>query len=259
MTALIVSSRTFMADSATLGERALRRGWRNPATVVGAVVFPLLFFGLFRLVMGKIMTSRGFDYQQALPPTIVIQAMLFAAMSSAFYVAEDRLLGFSARLRSMPMSRLAPIVGRAIGDVGRAALSLVAVMLVGVLTGMRFSGGVTGVAMFVLLSLWFAFAAGLGMGLLGAIASSPQGAVSVATIPYLPLLMLSSGFAPVEDFPGWLQPFVRWQPVSVVVEAMRASTLGVDVVARYLEAVAWLVAMTLVFSFFAARALGRNS
>lgn len=205
---------SLVADSRVLGARAITRSLRNPATIAGAVIFPLLFFALFNIVMRRVMEGRGFDYRQLLPPTIVAQAMLFTGMSSTYYVAADRLSGFIARLRSLPIHRAAPIVGRAVGDVTRSAGSVVVVTVVGVITGMRFEAGVAGAAGFVAVALAFAVVVSLAMGLLGYVASSPQAAVSMASIPYLPLLMLSSGFAPVADFPGWLQPFVRWQPVT---------------------------------------------
>jgi ABC-2 type transport system permease protein len=200
------------------------------------------------------MTSRGFDYRQLLPPTIVAQAMLFCGMSSAYYVAGDRLTGFSARLRALPIHRAAPQVGRSIGDLARAALSLAVVIGVGVLSGMRFRAGWGGFVGFVVVALAFALATSLAMGLLGHVASSPSAAVSMASVPYLPLLMLSSGFAPVDDFPGWLQPFVEWQPVTCVIDALRALAGDGDIVATVGPALAWSGGVAVVSAALGARA-----
>lgn len=248
-----------VADSRLLGTRAITRSRRNPATIMGAVFFPLLFFLLFNVVMRRVMEARGFDYRQLLPPTIVVQAMLFGGMSSAYYVADDRLTGFMARLRSLPVNRAAPIVGRAVGDVARAVLSLVVVVAVGVATGMRFRGGAVATAGFFLLALAFALVVALGMGLLGYRASSPQAAASVASIPYLPLLMLSSGFVPVADFAGWLQPLVRWQPVTCTIDALRALA-GEDAIGPPLaRSLIWLAGLGLLFAALGSRAIRRAS
>lgn len=250
---------SLVPDSRLLGARAVTRSRRNPATIAGAVFFPLLFFLLFNVVMRRVMDARAFDYRQLLPPTIVAQAMLFCGMSSAYYVADDRVTGFIGRVRSLPVHRAAPIVGRAVGDLTRALLSLVVVVAVGVVAGMGFEAGVPGALGFVLLALAFALVVSLGMGLLGYTASAPQAAASVASIPYLPLLMLSSGFVPVDDFPDWLEPVVRWQPVTCTIDALRALTGEGAIGAPLARSAAWLVGLGLAFAVLGARAFRRSS
>ncbi|MEM9711210.1 MAG: ABC transporter permease [Actinomycetota bacterium] len=244
------------AGSALLGQRAIERSRRNPASVLGAVVFPLLFFALFNVVLRRVMDAQGFDYVQLLPPTIVVQAMLFAGMSSAYYVADDRLSGITERFASLPIGRAAPAIGRALGDLARAAISLVVVIGVGVAAGMRFDAGLVWIPLFVLVALLFSLAVALGMGLLGLSASSPEAAVSLATIPYLPLLMLSSGFAPIENFPDWLEPIVRNQPVTVTIDALRALAGDGDISSTVPVALAWTVGLAVLFAAVGVRVIG---
>lgn len=250
--------RTLAADTLILGARSVLRSQRNPATMISAFILPLLFFALFFVVMRRVMAAQGFDYVQLLPPTIVAQAMLFAGMSSAYYVAADRLSGITARLRSMPLHRAAPILGRSVGDLIRSLISLVPITVVGVIVGMRFDNAV-GVVGFTLIALAFGLVASLGMGLIGYVASSPDAAVSIASMPYLPLLMLSTGFVPVENFPGWLQPFVEWQPVTAVIDALRAFTGEGDIGSTLPVAAAWMGGLALLFAALGARAFKRTS
>ncbi|MEM9464858.1 MAG: ABC transporter permease [Actinomycetota bacterium] len=245
---------SLVTDGSILGRRALTRILRNPASIISATVMPLLFFGLFNLVMGRIMDARGFDYTQLLPSTVVVQAMLFTAMATSYNIADDVLSGVVGRFRSMPIHPLAPLLGRAIGDVVRGFFSLVLVLGVGVIVGMRFEAGVAWVPVYIGVGLLFVLAASLVMGLIGFRASSPEAAVSIASIPYLPLLMLSTGFAPVDDFPGWLQPFVEHQPVSVTIDALRALSGTGDIGETVTIAVIWLVGLSAVFAVLGARA-----
>ena len=245
-----------VAGSALLGQRAIERSRRNPASVLGAVVFPLLFFALFNVVLRRVMDAQGFDYVQLLPPTIVVQAMLFAGMSSAYYVADDRLSGITERFASLPIGRAAPAIGRALGDLARAAVSLVVVIGVGVAAGMRFDAGLVWIPLFVLVALLFSLAVALGMGLLGLSASSPEAAVSLATVPYLPLLMLSAGFAPIENFPDWLEPIVRNQPVTVTIDALRALAGDGDISSTVPVALAWTVGLAVLFAAVGVRVIG---
>ena len=249
---------SLVAGTRLLAARAITRASRNPASILGAIVFPLLFFALFNIVMRRVMSAQDFDYVQLLPSTILAQAMLFAGMSSAYYIADDRLSGFTTRLRSLPIHRAAPIVARSVGDLVRALVSLVVVTAVGVAAGMRFDsvGGLVG---FVALGLGLALMISLGMGLLGYVASSPEAALSIASLPYLPLIMLSSGFVPVENFPGPMQPLVEWQPITCVIDTLRALAAGGDVGAKLPAALAWIFGLGVVFAALGARAFKRAS
>ncbi len=240
-----------------LGARSVRGSSRNPASILGAIIFPLLFFALFNIVMRRIMAANDFDYVQLLPSAIVVQATLFAAMSSAYYIANDRLTGFTARLRSMPIHPTAALFGRAFADSARGLISIAAVLIVGVATGMRFEAGLGWLPVYVLVAVLFLIGAALTLGLIGYLAPSPEGASAIASIPYLPLLMLSSGFAPVEDFPSWLQPFVEWQPVTVTIDALRALTGTGDIGTTVPKSIGWSLLLVVVCGFVGSRQMRR--
>lgn len=251
--------RALFNDTRLLGGRAIVLGFRNPATLFGAVLFPLLFLGLFNIVTRKIMLARGFDYQQLLPSTVVVQAMMFAGMASASYVATDRLSGLMSRLRSLPIHRLAPLTGRAVGDLTRSTVSILTILAVGLATGMRIHTGLVGFISYVLFGLLFALTCSLGFGLIGYRAQSPQAAVSLASLPYLPLLMISTGFAPAGDFPEWLQPIVRWQPVSAAIDALRAIASGNDVTEHVARGAAWCIGLIVLFGLLGTRSIRRSA
>ncbi|MEM7341079.1 MAG: ABC transporter permease [Actinomycetota bacterium] len=242
-----------------LGERAVIRSSRNSASIIGAIVFPLLFFALFMLVMQRVMSSRGFDYRQQLPSAIVIQAMLFTAMSSTYYVADDRLSGIMARLRSLPLAGYAPLLGRSLADVARALVSITVVLIVGAIVGMRFEDGLIWLPAYIGVAVLFTMAMSLLLGLIAYMSPSVEGAVSIATIPYLPMIMLSSAFAPIEDFPDWLEPIVRWQPVTVTIDTLRALAGTGDVAEPLMASIAWSVGLILVAGALGARAVRRTT
>ncbi|MEM7091735.1 MAG: ABC transporter permease [Actinomycetota bacterium] len=246
-----------VADTSILARRAIVRSARNPASIMSAVLFPLLFLGLFNLVMRRVMAAQGFDYAQLLPSTVVIQAMMFAGMSAAYYVADDRTTGMLSRLRSLPIHRASPLLARTFADAARSLLSIAVVVGVGVATGMRFTAGAAAAAGYVLVAVAFAVTMSLGMGLIGLVAPTRDSAASLASIPYLPLIMLSSGFAPVDDFPGWLQPFVEWQPVTSAIDALRALAGDGDISTTVTRTVMWSVVLVLVFTAMSVRLTDR--
>jgi ABC-2 type transport system permease protein len=78
-------------------------------------------------------------------------------------------------------------------------------------------------------------------------------------LPYLPLLMLSTGFVPLEGFPGWIQPVVQWQPVSLTVDALRALSSGGPTAQPVARAVAALTVLLVGFGVLSTRAFRRAS
>ncbi len=249
-----MSSRpSLVRDTTVLGGRAIALWTRNPASMASALIFPIVFFTLFNLVARRMMTARGFDYAQLLPATVVVQAMFFTAMSAAYWVASDRLTGMTPRLSSMPVHRAAPMLARSVSEMTRGVISVVVLLIVGVIAGMRFQVGIQGALGFVAVALVFVAVTSMGMGLIGAMGSTPEAASSLASVPYLPLLMLSNGFVPVEDFPGWLQGFARHQPVTRTIDLMWALIDGGPTLEPFWWWVGWMVVLGVVFTVLAAR------
>jgi ABC-2 type transport system permease protein len=74
-----------------------------------------------------------------------------------------------------------------------------------------------------------------------------------------PLTFLSSAFVPVDTMPGWLQAFAAHQPVTYVIDTMRALALGGPDAASLWPALAWIAGLIVVFAPLAVRAYQRAS
>jgi len=74
-----------------------------------------------------------------------------------------------------------------------------------------------------------------------------------------PLTFLSSAFVQIQSMPGWLQAFANNQPVTYVINTMRAMALGGPIEANLLKSVAWLIGIFVVFGPLAVRAYKRAS
>lgn len=244
-------------DGLLLGGRTITMMTRRPASLMGALVFPLLFFLLFLTVFGATMERIGVDYVQYLVPAIVIQAMFFTAMSSALLTAEDAASGMLSRLRSMPVARSAPLTGILCADLCRAAVSLTVLVVAGVVLGFRFDAGPAGAAGFLALVLLFLLVAVAAYSALGLGLRSVEAVQAVLFLPYFPLLMVSTCFAPATVFPGWLQPVVRHSPISETAAALRALTAGGPTLRPVVGAAIWLVTLLIVFTVLASRAFGK--
>lgn len=248
-----------LRDGAILVRRNLVHLRRNPASIASMSVMPLIFLFGFFAVLGRSMDDLGIDYAQYLPPIIVVQAMFFTAISSAYFLAADRSAGVLERYRSLPMHRWSVVVGRLGADAVRALVSMAIVVAGASLLGFRFGAGAAAAIGFAACALLFALVAAAGCALVGLTARSAEAATSTLMLPYLPLLMLSTGFVPLSGFPGWIQPFVQWQPVSLTVDALRSLSSGGPTARPVAEAAIALGVLGVFFSWRSASAFRRMS
>jgi len=63
-----------------------------------------------------------------------------------------------------------------------------------------------------------------------------------------PLMLASTAFAPVETMPGWLQPFVTYQPISTTSDAVRGLANGMAVGNDILLTLIWIAVLLVVFA-----------
>ncbi len=250
---------SLLADTRQLAGRHLRLMSRRPASIMGAILFPLVFAFLFFTVLGRVMERSGIDYTQYLLPAVVAQAMFFSAMSASAWAAEDAAGGMVDRLRSMPISRAAPVLSLLVGELIRSLLSIIVLVVAGYLFGFRFERGWGSALLFVLIALGLAAAACTAYLVLGFAIGKAETAEIIGGLLYYPFLLVSNLFVPTAAFPGWLQPIVENQPVSRVAEALRAlSTDTGDPAQTSWIALAWILALLAGFALLAPWAFARR-
>lgn len=231
----------------------------NVRTVLSTVVFPLVFFFGFLAVLSRLLDAQGIDAANYLVPAVVVQAMFFAAIASAFFLAADRTSGMLARFRSMPIHRGSVIAARLVADAARSVIAVVVVVVAGMMMGFRFEAGFVAAVGFFVVAVCFALVLAAGTGTIGLVASDPEAVASTLMLPYLPLLMLSTAFVPADTFPGWLEPIVSASPVTATVDALRALAAGGPTATPMWKVVAWLVGLLAVFTVTAIRAFRRST
>jgi ABC-2 type transport system permease protein len=188
--------------------------------VIGSIVFTVGFYLPLKNIMGAVQPMSS--YAQYLTPLIVLQAIFFAAVSAAFRSAMDALQGINRRFRAMPMARLTPLAARMTASIYRCVVALIVSLVCGHIIGFRFHGGTWHTAGFVLLALVIGAALALMGDLIGAATRNPEATAPLLLVPQVTLGLASVGLQPVERFPGWIQPFVRDQPLSQFLNALRA-------------------------------------
>jgi ABC-2 type transport system permease protein len=228
-------------------------GTLRDADLLFAVLAPVGCFLGFTLALGNLIDTGQMTYPQYVLPVVIVQAMLFGAMTTADRAARDRLSGFGVRLRTLPIPAVVPLAARMLYCLIRAVIALVAGIAVASVFGFRMAGGLNYGVMFVVIVLAFAMAVCLGADALGSRIGSVESSSQLLLLPQLLLVLLSTGMAPAESFPAWLGPFVRYQPVSQVTETLRALAGGHVAAAGLSATVAWCVGLLALFGGLALR------
>jgi ABC transporter DrrB family efflux protein len=213
--------------TSTLGvaKRSLLKFLRTPQLVVLGTIQGGMFLLIFRYVFGGAIGAGGLDYVNFLVPGFVTTGILFSGMGAATGMAEDLEQGFVDRLRSLPIPRSAVLAGRALADTAMQVWGLVITTAIGFAVGFRIHGSVAqALAAFGLLVL-LGFAFEWLFITLGLLAGNAQGAQGMALLIF-PLTFVSSAYVPVQSMPSWLQAVAEHQPITVMVDAVRALTQG---------------------------------
>jgi ABC-2 type transport system permease protein len=189
--------------------------------IAASIMFTVGFYIPLKQIMGA--SGLGMSsYAQYLMPLIALQAIAFASLSAAFRSATDSVLGINRRFKAMPIASLTPSASRMSASMYRCSIALAVSLVCGHVIGFRFYGGWAHTVGFCLLVLLLGAALSLLGDVIGAAMENPEATAPLMLLPQLILGFLSVGVEPAERFPSWIQPFVRNQPASQEVYALRA-------------------------------------
>ena len=250
-------ARWAVSDALVMTRRNLLVWMRVPAYIVFTVVQPVILVLLFRYVFGGAIQAPGSGgYVNYLMPGIIGQTAAFATFATAIALAQEATKGVIDRFRAMPMARSAVLAGRLIADSIRMLIVILVIIGVGYAVGFRFENGVGGAVGMVLLAEAFGIAVCSVSAFVGLAIKDEESVQAFGLIWIFPLTFVSSAFVPIASMPDWLQVFAKNQPVTLVINAMRAMALGgpqFPLNPALWESVAWLAGVLIVFVPLAVR------
>jgi ABC-2 type transport system permease protein/oleandomycin transport system permease protein len=248
-------------DAMTLTRRELMVWARNPAFIFFTIIQPVMFVLLFRYVFGGAIPVQGIPggYVNFLMPGIIAQSAAFASFGTAIALARQLQRGVIDRFRAMPMARSAVLLGRLIGDTVRLAVTVLVILGVGYAVGFRFQNGVGPAILMLLLAVLLGATICTVSAYVGLAIKDEESVGSFGLVWLFPLTFVSSAFVPIGSMPGWLQAFATNQPITIVINEMRALALGGPLALHAWQSALWLAAIIAVFVPLAVRAYRRAS
>jgi len=246
-------------DTGVMVKRSLLHIRQDMEQLLGLTIQPIMFVVLFRYVFGGAIQTGGTSYINFLMAGIFVQTAAFGSTVTGVSIATDMQRGIMDRFRSLPMNKSAVLSGHIIGDLIRNAFSTVVMILAGLVVGFRPEATFLGwIAVFALLML-FTFSLSWVFALIGLAGKSVEFVQQSSFIWIFPLTFVSSAFVPVDTMPHILQVFAKNQPLTQVIDAIRALLLNQPVGNHAWIAVAWSVAILAVAFVIAVRLFRRTA
>ncbi|MFN8190072.1 MAG: ABC transporter permease [Nocardioidaceae bacterium] len=246
-----------VADTGVLLGRSLRHITRSPDTIITTAVMPIAFMLLFVYVFGGAIEAGSEPYVNYLLPGILLITIASGISYTAFRIFLDLQAGIFERFESMPIARQSVLWAHVLTSLVANLVSVTVVALVAVLMGFRSNAGplawlaVLGIlTLFTLALTWIAVIPGLT-------ARSIDGASAFA-YPLILLPFISSAFVPTATMPGPVRFFAEHQPVTAIVDAIRALLAGQGAGSELWSALGWCLGVLVVAHALAMRIYRRH-
>jgi oleandomycin transport system permease protein len=242
-----VSPLAGVRQSLSLAWRGLVQIRHNPMELGDLSFQPIMFVLLFSYLFGGAVMGDPTKYLQFMLPGIIVQSGLMATMNSGMGLSTDLHKGFFDRLQSLPIARWSPLAGRVLSDVAKQAWSITILLATGYAIGFR-AHSVAGVLGTYALMLTFSLLASWFAVFCGTIANEPEKVMMYGFTAIFPLSFLSNAYVPVATLPGWLQAFVKVNPVTFIGDALRGLLSGGPVLENALWGLLGGLVIALIFA-----------
>jgi ABC-2 type transport system permease protein len=214
--------RALAADTLVFARRRLQHIHQIPEKLLSVTVMPLMFVLLFAYVFGNAVVVEGGSYREYIVAGVIVQSIAFGLTAPAMSISTDMIEGVSDRFQTVPATRLAYMLGNYVAELAAMVLAVIVLLGAGLIVGWRphtdlfqFTQGILLLLLFASAMIWL----GLTIGLL---VRSPDAVMGLAFVIVFPLTFISSSFVPASALPEVLQHIAAWNPVTVMVTALRA-------------------------------------
>jgi ABC-2 type transport system permease protein len=244
------------SDSMTMIRRSMRHSLRDLESLLISVMLPVMLMLLFVYVFGGAI-DVGTEYVNYVVPGIILLCAGYGASTTAISVSTDMHTGVIDRFRSLPIVGSAVLTGHVVASMARNAFSTLVVVTVALLVGFEPAASALGYLAALAMVLLFVLALSWVSVVVGLVANSVEtaGAFSFFLL-FLPYV--SSAFVPPETMPSVLHGFADNQPITPMIETIRALLMGTPAGDSAGAAFAWFAAIAVV-SFVASMSLFRRS
>ncbi len=216
----------FVYETYYLGLRTTRRWLRVPSNWISIIFFPLVQLLLFSQLYRDVVQLPGFggetNYLAYLAPGQIAFAAILAVGWSGYGLLLEYRSGYLDKLRAYPISRWSILTGEMVPLFFQSAGMAGILLGVSLLLGVPIVTGAVGFLLILALTGVFGIALA-GVGFIPALVTKSEQATStIGLLLVFPLAFISTAFVPAALMPEWMRLVSAWNPVTYVIEAIRA-------------------------------------
>jgi len=204
-----------------------RKLLHDPTELIARAVQPILWLGIFGEALSKVhaIPTGGFTYLQFITPGILTQSVTFVAIFYGLYIIMDRDTGILQKLLVTPTPRLALVWGKMVSAGLRGLSQALIVFIFALILGVQLHLTIlSALGVIVIVMLGAAVFTGISM-IIAALVKTRERFMGVGQVITLPLFFASNAIYPISIMPTWLQVVATINPLSYMVDGLRALML----------------------------------
>lgn len=201
-----------------------RKLFHDPTELATRAVQPILWLGIFGEALSKVraIPTGGYTYLQFIAPGILTQSVTFIAIFYGISIIWERDMGLLQKFLVTPTPRLALVWGKMISAGIRGLCQAVIIFLFAFLLGIHLILTPISIILVVFITLLgAAFFTGLSM-IVASIVKTRERFMGIGQVITLPLFFASNAIYPINIMPSWLQIVATLNPLSYMVNGLRA-------------------------------------
>ncbi|MGI5407077.1 ABC transporter permease [Streptomyces chartreusis] len=217
---------TAISQTWYMTQRQLMVFVRQPAYAIITLIQPVIWLFLFGSLFRKVVELGGFgttSYLDYLVPGVVVMSALSSNMWAGMTTLDEIQRGTLDRFLTTPVSRAALMNGNVVNNGLVTALQSVVIVLLGLLGGADYPGGIVGIAVLVVAAVLLGTVFGALSNALGMLVQERESIIGINTFLLLPLTFLSSAFMAPSQMPGWMRHIADFNPLNWAMVAGRSA------------------------------------
>jgi ABC-2 type transport system permease protein len=225
-----MSAVRFFNDIFTITDFELRKIWHDTSQVFIRAVQPVLWLLIFGEVFAKIrlLPTGNYNYIQFLTPGVLAQSVIFVAIFYGFNLVMDRDMGLLHKLLSTPIPRYSIVLGKTLSAGIRSVIQAVVIFILAIIIRVHLIlAPVSIIGTLVIIILTGMCFSSLSI-FLASFFKTRERMMGIGQAIIMPLFFASSAIYPIDIMPTWLKVIAHINPLSYIVEAMRALLVTAD-------------------------------
>jgi ABC-2 type transport system permease protein len=217
----------FVGQTLAIAEVEVRKLSRDPTELVTRAVQPVLWLLVFGQVFSRTraIPTGELTYVEFMAPGILAQGVLFAAIFYGIVVIWERDLGIVHKLLASPAPRTSLVLGKALAAGARGLPQAIIIYGLAAIMGARLGFTLLHVVNVAALVMLGSATFSTFSLVIACVVKTRERFMGIGQVLTMPLFFASNAIYPLELMPGWLRVVAGINPLTYLVDGLRATMI----------------------------------